>query len=248
MDYVTARNEPRMDADHDETFAEFRSTNEPRLMYYEHPVQFDPDHEGPLTDLTPDELRAVFSEMLDYTGMCSVFDWPLPPKGLPGFLNVRRSRNDPEADLIEIGLRYLYHAVNKEPRGMHLRWNEARDFIHGIETEAQTRTETRIMMEEFDRADAREAAQAPQRVYFIGAETGPIKIGIASNPVSRLRTLQTGHHERLELLATCDGGMTKERAYHDRFAAHRLSGEWFARAPEILAEIGMLTPNPTLHP
>lgn len=51
MDYSYVRNEPRMDADQDETLAEFRSTNEPRRRgYYVPQVQFDENYTGPLQD------------------------------------------------------------------------------------------------------------------------------------------------------------------------------------------------------
>ena len=77
-------------------------------------------------------------------------------------------------------------------------------------------------------------------VYFIGAESGPIKIGIASNPKMRLATLQTAHHEKLTILAVTGGGQEAERKYHERFAAFRLQGEWFDRNPELITEIDYL--------
>lgn len=73
-------------------------------------------------------------------------------------------------------------------------------------------------------------------VYFIRSPQG-IKIGMSNNPEGRLRVLQTGHTEPLELLAFTEGGKDLEREYHTRFAAHRLAGEWFAPHPDILAEI-----------
>jgi hypothetical protein len=79
-------------------------------------------------------------------------------------------------------------------------------------------------------------------VYFIGAgDNGPIKIGIAASPPQRLASLQVGHWLKLSILATVDGGRPAERAYHNRFAAYRLHGEWFDRHPDILAEIDRLS-------
>lgn len=77
-------------------------------------------------------------------------------------------------------------------------------------------------------------------LYFIGSESGPIKIGVSVDPAKRLKGLQTGYPEKLSLLAVIRGQAYREPEYHDRFAAHRLHGEWFSPAPEILAEITRL--------
>lgn len=80
-----------------------------------------------------------------------------------------------------------------------------------------------------------------QMVYFIGAgKNGPVKIGIATDPVGRLYALQVSHYEKLTILATCVGGGEVERQYHRRFASARLHGEWFTRTPELEAEIARL--------
>lgn len=87
-----------------------------------------------------------------------------------------------------------------------------------------------------------------QLVYFIQCgESGPIKIGIAKDPASRLSGLQTGHHETLHLRAITEGGAEKEKAYHAQFAAHHARGEWFAPHPDILAEIARLTRPATIE-
>ena len=80
-------------------------------------------------------------------------------------------------------------------------------------------------------------------VYFIGWEGGPVKIGVASDTVTRLRTLQTACPYPLKTLAISGGGILRERAYHRRFAASRLEGEWFARTPELEDEIARLNVN-----
>ncbi len=77
-------------------------------------------------------------------------------------------------------------------------------------------------------------------VYFIGAADGPIKIGMSVNPTARLRGLQTAYPYELRILAISEGGGVGELAYHRQFSAHRLHGEWFARCPEIEAEIARL--------
>lgn len=73
-------------------------------------------------------------------------------------------------------------------------------------------------------------------IYFIQAgHDGPIKIGKAVDPQQRLRTLQTGTHETLRLLAVIPGDHEREAEIHRRLAAHRQRGEWFAATAEVLA-------------
>jgi hypothetical protein len=85
------------------------------------------------------------------------------------------------------------------------------------------------------------AKRIPEWLYFIEAETGQIKIGIARDVDVRLAGLRTMSPVGLKLLVVVPGGHALERSYHVRFAAHRLHGEWFERHPDILAEIARLT-------
>lgn len=74
-------------------------------------------------------------------------------------------------------------------------------------------------------------------VYFIGGEVGAIKIGYSTYPLNRLAAMHMGSPIPLRILALVRGSKAMERSYHQRFAAHRLHGEWFERCPEIEAEI-----------
>lgn len=76
--------------------------------------------------------------------------------------------------------------------------------------------------------------------YFIGAETGPIKIGTARDPYERLLTLQVGHPDELYVYALTDGGRHTERKLHSEFSSERTRGEWFQRSPRILRRILLL--------
>lgn len=68
----------------------------------------------------------------------------------------------------------------------------------------------------------------PGKVYFIQAgEGGPIKIGFATSVKGRLSAMQTGHAQRLSVLATIDGDMSDEKRMHARFLSLRMEGEWF---------------------
>jgi hypothetical protein len=84
------------------------------------------------------------------------------------------------------------------------------------------------------------AIAAADTTYFIGGESGPIKIGATYDVAKRLSSLQCGCPITLSVLATAPGGRPVERAYHQRFAAHRSHREWFTRAPEIMTEIDRL--------
>lgn len=75
--------------------------------------------------------------------------------------------------------------------------------------------------------------------YFIGGDIGAIKIGCSVNVQVRLKDIQACSPIPVRILAL-RAGRRRERLYHRRFAAHRLHGEWFSPAPEILAEIERL--------
>lgn len=75
-------------------------------------------------------------------------------------------------------------------------------------------------------------------VYFIrSGSDGPIKIGFTRNLGARLHQLQTGHPVGLRVVHAVPGDVLLERALHERFAAHRLEGEWFHPHREILGFI-----------
>ena len=77
-------------------------------------------------------------------------------------------------------------------------------------------------------------------VYFVGADHGPVKIGHSRNITERLKDIQWGSPHKIHLLAVAPGGQRAEARYHKRFFRHRLHGEWFERAPEIVREIDRL--------
>ncbi|GGQ98131.1 GIY-YIG nuclease family protein [Kitasatospora griseola] len=58
-----------------------------------------------------------------------------------------------------------------------------------------------------------------------------IKIGVAKNPMQRLRELQTGSPGKLDVLWLIEGTPALEKALHGRLAAYRARGEWFDLKP-----------------
>lgn len=78
-------------------------------------------------------------------------------------------------------------------------------------------------------------------VYFLlNPADGRVKIGRAKNVGARVADLQTGHSQRLRLLAVVVGGRPVERAYQRRFAKDREGGEWFRPSAELMACIDEL--------
>lgn len=76
-----------------------------------------------------------------------------------------------------------------------------------------------------------------KQVYFIGVDSptiGAIKVGVSSDPTSRLQTIQRHSPLKLKLLAIKPGGREEEQKVHEQFAESRLWGEWFARSPELM--------------
>jgi hypothetical protein len=76
------------------------------------------------------------------------------------------------------------------------------------------------------------------RVYFIQeGERGPIKIGLAMEPLKRLATLQTGHPRPLRLLRAVAGTARHERDVHMMFFKEHLRGEWFKPSKRLISYI-----------
>ena len=72
-----------------------------------------------------------------------------------------------------------------------------------------------------------------QDVYFIQSGNA-VKIGIAKDPDTRLRELQTGNCEHLVLLAVVPGGGgALEKELHRKFRKTRIQGEWYELNHEL---------------
>ncbi len=76
--------------------------------------------------------------------------------------------------------------------------------------------------------------QEPEKsfLYVIAAsENGPVKLGMSGNPERRLKQLQTGHAERLNLYHAEPVPEEKARIYerllHKNIGHNRTHGEWF---------------------
>lgn len=97
-----------------------------------------------------------------------------------------------------------------------------------------------------------EAFETVQFVYFIKEferdfygeydlsepPSGPIKIGLARNPVKRLRGMQTGNSRHLAIICLLVGTRETEQLLHREWKDAHLRGEWFGCGYEhVIAEL-----------
>lgn len=84
-------------------------------------------------------------------------------------------------------------------------------------------------------------------VYVIGFDIGkgPSKVGISGDPLRRMASLQTSHHQRLVLagwwkLPDREAARNLEASFHAVQKDKRLSGEWFDIPPNTCMVLLML--------
>lgn len=84
------------------------------------------------------------------------------------------------------------------------------------------------------RTDRQGIKPADNYVYLIDGGWA-VKIGVAKDPAKRLRLLQTGSAEQLQLVAAIPGTAELERELHELFSGDRVRGEWFVPSFELLS-------------
>jgi hypothetical protein len=79
-------------------------------------------------------------------------------------------------------------------------------------------------------------------IYYIACTaTERLKIGYTrGEPEVRLKQLQTGSAAELRLIACHEGEPEDERRLHDKYADHRVRGEWFQMSSELFEHLGMV--------
>lgn len=71
-------------------------------------------------------------------------------------------------------------------------------------------------------------------VYLIlNKATRACKIGYTNNVKRRVRQLQTGSSEKLELMTSIEGSLVDEKELHRFFNEYRITGEWFTWCEDI---------------
>jgi hypothetical protein len=86
----------------------------------------------------------------------------------------------------------------------------------------------------------RDFAENPIPIYFIQAESGPIKIGYADDIYKRLNAMQSCVWENLSILSWFWGSPTDEQRLHAQYAHLNIRGEWFRPDQELLDHIAAL--------
>lgn len=79
-------------------------------------------------------------------------------------------------------------------------------------------------------------------VYFLQAESGPIKIGFSLNVEERFRDLQQTHFERLRLIGYCEGSLELETKLKLAARKSRIRGEWFRPTSKVASIIRAALP------
>lgn len=81
-------------------------------------------------------------------------------------------------------------------------------------------------------------------IYFIRSYNKFIKIGVSTEPIDRLKVLQTGNPTGLHLQATMLGEFQTEKGLHEMFSHLRAKGEWFRYTDELKWFIKTVKKNP----
>jgi hypothetical protein len=73
-----------------------------------------------------------------------------------------------------------------------------------------------------------------KKVYLIKAESSIYKIGTSKHPEKRIRQLQTGNQEKLELINTFESKYATllESTLHQKYAHLKENGEWYGLSLE----------------
>ena len=81
-------------------------------------------------------------------------------------------------------------------------------------------------------------------IYVIEeGENGPIKIGTAVNPESRIKTLQSGNSRRLNVVMIFEGNHALENKIHKDLSVHKVrdNGEWFYPNDQVFSYLNKLS-------
>ena len=98
-----------------------------------------------------------------------------------------------------------------------------------------------------ERKSAQKRSEDVAQVYFIRRADGLVKIGYSHDPAARLSQLKQQHQCEMELLATTSGARAAERELHERFSAHRATGEWFRPADVLMQHIAGIRSRTTVN-
>lgn len=125
----------------------------------------------------------------------------------------------PQVDyLISLDMAKILAATTKNEKGRHL-------LRHILRNTVLTPEELLSMLGDIDLPDVDDLY-----IYAIReVETGNLKIGISKNPHARLRQLQVGNSNKLEIAAIQEAPnrFADEQYFHREASKYRIHGEWF---------------------
>lgn len=81
----------------------------------------------------------------------------------------------------------------------------------------------------------------PGAKVYLAAVEDSIKIGVSTDPATRMEELQRKTGKEFQVLGLMHGGFGAEKHLHHKFRDHRIYGEYFSRAPEIMAFISRMS-------
>lgn len=112
-------------------------------------------------------------------------------------------------------------------------WNDDHVILTFIRIRKKTATQKAEMRSRMNQGKLFPAVASGQ-IYFLRNSRGHIKIGwTTQSPESRLSQIQTGDSEPVKIVGVMPGTEQQERAFHVRFAAYRMKGEWFHPNAEL---------------
>jgi hypothetical protein len=87
-----------------------------------------------------------------------------------------------------------------------------------------------------------------KKIYIIGHETA-FKIGFSEHPEQRLKEIQTGNENQLEILFEMErkDACQLEKHLHRKFGKSRKMGEWFDRDTVTVQQVIVAAYNYTEH-
>ena len=79
---------------------------------------------------------------------------------------------------------------------------------------------------------------------LLRARDGAVKIGCSNDPARRMVEVAYADGSSVSFLGCADGGIPMEHDAHKRFAAHRLTGEWFNPHSEVMEWVQRVLTTP----
>lgn len=91
-----------------------------------------------------------------------------------------------------------------------------------------------------ERRDELEGGDETNLYAMLDGAGKAVKIGVAGNPVARMRNAQVANPRQLTLVAAFPATYGIERYFHEYLSDWRIRGEWFSLSTEVLAVLSLI--------